>query len=86
MSMLWETGQSLVHSVEATHCTYDMSNCFQARSVPVIFNHSSNIGYTTGGMNLTVEGHGFNGNVSATLDGVDCAVTRVSDFSFSCTT
>jgi hypothetical protein len=35
-------------------------------------------------MNLTVEGYGFNGNINATLDGVDCAVTSFSDYSFSC--
>jgi len=72
ISMLWETGQSLVHPVEATHCSYDMSECYQAKSVPVIYSQSSNTGYITGGMNLTVEGHGFNGDVTATLDGVNC--------------
>jgi len=43
------------------------------------------MGYKTGGLNLTIEGHGFNGDVKATLDGVNCRVTRVADFSFSCT-
>ena len=52
--------------------------------MPVIFNQSATTGYRTGGMNLTVTGYGFNGNISATLDGVNCEVTSFSDFSFSC--
>ena len=52
--------------------------------MPVIFNQSAVTGYKTGGMNLTVQGYGFNGNISASLDGVDCEVTSYSDISFSC--
>ena len=85
ISMLWEVGNSFVQPVEALHCTYDNNTCYQARSVPVIFDVSSNTGYTTGGQNLTVRGHGFNSeNITATLDGVPCEVTSYSDFSFSC--
>jgi len=51
----------------------------------VIFNVSSNTGYKTGGMNLTVTGHGFNSeNIVATVDGVACEITNYADFSFSC--
>jgi len=46
---------------------------------------SSNVAYTTGGINLTVTGYGFNNeNISAAVDGQDCAVTSYSDNSFSC--
>jgi hypothetical protein len=46
---------------------------------------SSNIAYTTGGINLTVTGYGFNNeNITAAVDGQDCAVTSYSDNSFSC--
>jgi len=70
---------------QAIHCTYDNKTCFQAQSVPVIFDVSSNIGYTTGGMNLTVEGYGFEvGNITATVDGKDCVVTGQQQTSFSC--
>lgn len=84
VSMLWETGKSMVQKQEALHCSYDNQTCYQARSVPVIFSQSANSGYRTGGMNLTVQGYGFNGDISAQLDGVDCEVTSFSDFSFSC--
>jgi hypothetical protein len=57
--MQWETGKALVKTIEATHCSYDNSTCYQAKSVPVIFSTSSNFGYNTGGMNLTVTGYGF---------------------------
>lgn len=83
--MLWETGTSNVVKTEATHCTYDNQTCYEARSVPVIFNISSNIAYTTGGINLTATGYGFNNeNITATVDGLDCAVTDYYETSFSC--
>ena len=83
--MLWETGHSNVINTQATHCTFDNQTCYQARSVPVIFNMSANAGYSTGGMNLTVTGHGFNNeNITATLDGVDCIITDYQEKSFSC--
>jgi hypothetical protein len=65
VSMLWETGKSMVQKQEALHCSYDNQTCYQARSVPVIFSQSANSGYRTGGMNLTVQGYGFNGDISA---------------------
>ena len=46
---------------------------------------SSNTGYLTGGQNLTVIGHGFeNGNIQATVDGVECTVTAHTDNTLSC--
>jgi hypothetical protein len=46
---------------------------------------SSNVGYTTGGMNLTVTGYGFNSdNIVAHVDGQPCEITNNHDFSFSC--
>lgn len=49
VSMLWETGDTYTHTALMTHCTYDNQTCFQARTVPVIFDVSSNTTYTTGG-------------------------------------
>lgn len=76
ISMMWETGKAYVLKQEATMCTYDNQTCYQARSVPVIFDTSSSIGYNTGGLNLTVQGYGFNtGEIVAKVDGQDCVVT-----------
>ena len=51
----------------------------------MIFDVSSNTGYTSGGQNLTVYGQGFdNPNIQATVDGVPCSVTAYSKYSFSC--
>jgi hypothetical protein len=47
IKMLWEIGYA-VQSPEATHCNYDMSRCYSAMNVPVIFNISSHIGFTSG--------------------------------------
>jgi hypothetical protein len=85
ISMQWETGKAWVLKQEATFCSYDNQTCYQARSVPVIFDTSSNYGYTTGGMNLTVTGYGFNsGTILAKVDGQDCIVTSSWEYSFSC--
>jgi hypothetical protein len=76
IKMLWEVGYAGVADHEATHCTYDNKTCYQAMYVPVIFNMSSNVGYTSGDQNLTIHGYGFGkGNISVKVDGVDCKVT-----------
>lgn len=49
ISMLWETGQSVIQPQESVHCSYDNSTCYTAKTVPVIFGKSSATGYTTGG-------------------------------------
>ena len=64
ISMMWETGKAYIEPVTATHCSYDNQTCYHARAVPVIFGLSSNEGYHSGGMNLTVKGYGFtNGQI-----------------------
>ena len=85
LSMQWETGKALVLNTQATHCSYDNSTCYQAKSVPVIFSTSANSGYKTGGMNLTVTGYGFgSGQIEATVDGQECVVSGYQSHSFSC--
>jgi hypothetical protein len=59
MVIKWETGQSKNQEVENNHCTYDLSECYQAKIVPVIRNISSSTGYTSGGQVLTIDGVGF---------------------------
>jgi len=83
--MGWETGRAGKVEQEMLHCTYDNQTCYEAKTVPVIHEVSSNTGFTTGGQNLTVTGHGFNSpNIVATLDGVPCVVTSYSNEAFSC--
>ena len=85
ISMQWETGKAYVLPHYAQHCNVDNTTCYYAKTVPVIFNVSSNSGYWSGGQNLTVYGHGFSsGNITAKVDGVDCRVTQFQDRSFSC--
>jgi hypothetical protein len=59
IKMLWEVGYAHVKKDESTHCNYEMTRCYQAMNVPVIFDISSNQGYTSGHQNLTIYGHGF---------------------------
>jgi len=59
IKMLWEVGYAMVAEQEATHCSYDMSKCYHAMNVPSISNISQHQGYTNGGQNLTIYGHGF---------------------------
>lgn len=85
IKMLWEVGHALVSDAEAKHCSYDMSKCYYAMNVPVIFNISSHVGYTSGRQNLTIHGYGFNNEtVTVTVAGVDCKVTQYQDESVSC--
>jgi hypothetical protein len=85
ISMQWGTGKAWVLKQEATFCSYDNQTCYQARSVPVIYDTSFSKGYTSGGMNLTVTGYGFNtGTIVAKVDGQDCIVTSSWENSFSC--
>lgn len=85
LSMMWETGLATVEQSRALRCSYDNSTCYMAKNVPVIFSTSAAGGYHSGGQNLTISGHGFsNGNISVSVDGVDCKVTQRQDKSVSC--
>ena len=46
---MWETGNAAIQDVESMMCDFNNSNCYQAKSIPVIFEISENKGYTTGG-------------------------------------
>lgn len=83
--MMWENG--LAEKGRAMkRCTYDMKECYEAKTLPVIFNMTQNSSYLTGGSNLTIYGYGFDqGDVVAKIDGVDCKVTSTSRESVSCT-
>jgi hypothetical protein len=85
ISMQWETGRARVLDHFATHCDIKNETCYQAKNVPVVFNISDRIGYSSGGQNLTISGHGFSaGNITVTVDGVPCDVTQYQDDSMSC--
>jgi hypothetical protein len=77
IKMLWEIGYAMVAEQEATHCSYDMSMCYMAMNVPSISNISAHVGFTNGGQNLTIHGHGFNSpNISVEVAGQPCLVTQ----------
>jgi hypothetical protein len=70
LSMMWETGKATVSDQEAKFCNFDQSDCYLAKSVPVIFGASAHKGYKTGGQNITVTGYGFDsGTIEARVDG-----------------
>ena len=86
ITMMWETGKASVAEQESTFCNFDQSDCYQAKSIPVIFSTSEDKGYITGGQNITVKGYGFDtGVIDAKIDGQVCKVTAVSKYEFSCT-
>lgn len=83
--MLWETGNSWTQRNTVKTCSYDNTDCYEARTVPVIFDISQNTGYLTGGQNLTVRGFGFNHKkIDVKIDGAPCTVTRYMDDKFDC--
>jgi len=84
--MMWETGTGAIQDVESKMCDFNNTNCYQAKSLPVIFEVSENVGYITGGQNITVKGFGFDaGKVHAVIDGRNCTVTSTSRYEFDCT-
>jgi len=86
ITMLWETGHAIKHLTRNWHCSYDQSECYEVKTVPSIASLAEHTGYLTGGQNLTVTGSGFaNGEITATLDGEACEVTKRRRDGFSCT-
>jgi hypothetical protein len=86
ITMMWETGISAVALAESLFCNFNQSDCYQAKSLPVIYNISQNVGYNTGGQNLTITGYGFDsGLIKATVDGQPCLVTSFGRHEFDCT-
>ena len=84
--MLWETGQADRRDQTMTHCSFDNQTCYEAKTVPVIHELSSNQGYISGGQNLTVKGYGFSsGNINAKVGDLPCSVTSFDKYHFSCT-
>ena len=59
MRMSWENGYARILEETALHCNYDQSDCYYAKTVPVIREMSSHSGYTTGEQSLRVSGQGF---------------------------
>lgn len=48
ISMLWEIGNAGLVEQESLHCNFLNTDCYTARTVPVIFDVSSRQGYATG--------------------------------------
>jgi len=70
LSMMWETGKATVSDIESKFCNFDQTDCYMAKSVPVIFGVSDHKGYKTGGQNITITGYGFDsGKIDARVDG-----------------
>lgn len=49
VTMMWETGKSLAQMQESTTCNYDQTLCYQARTLPVIYDINTHSSYLTGG-------------------------------------
>jgi hypothetical protein len=84
--MLWETGLAIEHDFYMKTCIADNTQCYKAKTVPVIFDISQKSGYLTGGQSIKVKGFGFNHkSIDVKVDGVACAVTKFSESEFDCT-
>jgi hypothetical protein len=68
-------------------CSYDNSTCYKAKAVAKIDSIETQQGYTTGGQILTVNGHGFGGDLlDVKIDGVPCTVIENDLHYFKCLT
>jgi len=84
--MKWEVGYANPIEQTMRTCDFNNENCYDAKTVPVIFDISQNQGYLTGGQNLTIHGFGFNHkDIDIKVDGQSCAVTRFQEHQVDCT-
>lgn len=85
-SVLFRVGHSIPLST-MNHCNFAGDECWQMRTHPKIESVSAATGYTNGGQDLTISGHGFNGtDVTITVDGVECALKSQTADSLKCVT
>jgi len=85
VKMLWETGYAIHDEVTMKTCTYDLSECYTAKTVPAIYSIDQKEGYLTGGQVITVKGFGFNkGTIKPTIEGVECKVLSQNADGFTC--
>lgn len=74
-------------TTSARHCNFKGDDCWSVRTHPKIEGISAGSGYTTGGQELIISGHGLNGtNVNVLVDGVDCEVKEALRGSIRCVT
>jgi hypothetical protein len=88
VNMLWETGHVTKQPVEMKKCNYNMTKCYEVRTVPVIKSVSHNQGYLKGGQILTIEGFGFENKKSLTIDvaGQPCKPIDITMKKITCIT
>jgi len=68
-------------------CSFDGTDCYKARVLPLIKSVSKNSGYITGGQEITIKGQGFkHGAVVTNIDGVQCTEVKKTDYEFVCLT
>jgi len=87
INIQWETGASDVSYSQSKTCSFDGTDCYTARVLPVMEEVSSSSGYLAGGQKITIKGNGFNyGTVNTLIDGVACSEVSKTDTEFVCTT
>lgn len=80
------TGDSFIRN-SAQHCTFDGTECWTVRTHAKIEAISADSGYTSGGQQMTITGHGFRSdNIQVTVDGQPCEVTSHDNESLTCIT
>lgn len=85
--MFFYPGRATNTLPQMTTCSYDNDTCYQMMTVAKVDSVNFDEGYTTGGQNISIEGYGFtHGDISITVDGVDCEVTSYSQYSVNCET
>jgi len=83
--MQWNSGAADVHPVLSKTCSFDMTDCYTARVLPMIDTVSASSGYTSGGQILTVTGQGFEyGALDIKVAGETCKELTKADTHFTC--
>jgi len=64
-----------------------MTECYEAKTVPVIRSINAASGYTTGSQEIIISGYGFdNATLDIKADGIDCKPTAITKEEVKCTT
>jgi hypothetical protein len=80
-------GYAYTNPATSKTCLIDGTGCYVTKTVPTVASVSASTGYTSGGLDISVEGTSLNGDsVSVEVDGVPCEVKSTSRTAVICET
>jgi hypothetical protein len=76
-----------INAPTSSHCNFAGDDCWSVRTHPKIEGVSASSGFTSGGQDFIISGHGLNGtDVVVYIDDVECEVTEAVSGMITCVT